>query len=105
MQVTNRRHPVQETGVYIMTKNNLLQVASSEVGNPPQEGVDSLSGKSARRRSFLKGIGIAGAAAAAGSLLANVAEASSRSAIITVGDVAILDRKSTRLNSSHLGIS
>ena len=73
-----------------MTKNNLLQAASSEVGNPPQEGVDSLSGKSARRRSFLKGIGIAGAAAATGSLLANVAEASSRSAIITVGDVAIL---------------
>jgi hypothetical protein len=43
-----------------------------------------------KRRSFLKGLGVAGAALSAGSLLTTAAEASQRADIITVGDVAIL---------------
>jgi hypothetical protein len=43
-----------------------------------------------KRRSFLKSLGIAGAALSAGSLLAIESEAQDRSGIITVGDVAIL---------------
>ena len=43
-----------------------------------------------RRRSFLKGLGVVGAALSAGSLLTGEAEAQDRSGIITVGDVAIL---------------
>src|SRR5436309_8493156 len=46
--------------------------------------------QSFRRRSFLKGLGIVGAALSAGSLLTGEAEAQDRSGIITVGDVAIL---------------
>ena len=43
-----------------------------------------------RRRSFLKGLGVVGAALSAGSLLTGEAEAQDRSGTITVGDVAIL---------------
>src|SRR5271157_6178858 len=43
-----------------------------------------------KRRSFLKGLGVAGAALSAGSLLTTAAEASQGNGIITAGDVAIL---------------
>src|SRR5271157_3628476 len=66
-----------------MTKENLVPTTSSETTeSPSRNGV--------KRRSFLKGLGVAGAALSAGSLLATAAEASQRSGIITVGDVAIL---------------
>jgi len=66
-----------------MTKENLLPAASSET-------TDSPSKTGVKRRSFLKGLGVAGAALSTGSLLTATAEASQRSSIITVGDVAIL---------------
>ncbi len=52
------------------------------------EGAESPSRNGVRRRSFLKGLGVAGAALSAGSLLATAAEASPT--VVTVGDVAIL---------------
>jgi hypothetical protein len=66
-----------------MNKENLLPAASSET-------TESSSKNGVKRRSFLKGLGAAGAALSAGSLLTTVAEASDRRNIITVGDVAIL---------------
>ncbi len=65
-----------------MTKENLLPTEAS--------GTTESSGNRLKRRSFLKGLGVTGAALSAGSLLATAAEASERSGIITVGDVAIL---------------
>ena len=53
------------------------------------EGAESPS-KNVKRRSFLKGLSVAGAALSAGPLLATAAEAAQRSAITTVGDVALL---------------
>ena len=66
-----------------MSKENLLPAASSET-------TDSPSKTGVKRRSFLKGLGVAGAALSTGSLLTATTEASQRSSIITVGDVAIL---------------
>ena len=66
-----------------MTKENLLPAASSET-------TDSPSKTGVKRRSFLKGLGVAGAALSSGSLLTATAEASQRRSIVTVGDVAIL---------------
>src|SRR5450759_3049687 len=66
-----------------MTKEKLVPTASSETAESP-----SMNG--VKRRSFLKGLGVAGAALSTGSLLATAAEASQRSGITTVGDVAIL---------------
>ena len=66
-----------------MTKENLTSGTSSETtGSRSRNGV--------KRRSFLKGLGVAGAALSAGSLLTSAAEAAQRSGIITIGDVAIL---------------
>jgi hypothetical protein len=74
-----------------MTKENLVPTASSETTTPSGgEGAESPSRNGVKRRSFLKGLGVAGAALSAGSLLATAAEASQRTGIITVGDVAIL---------------
>jgi len=72
-----------------MTKENFVPTASSET-TPQSGGAESPSKNGVKRRSFLKGLGVAGAALSAGSLLATAAEASQRSGIITVGDVAIL---------------
>jgi TAT (twin-arginine translocation) pathway signal sequence len=72
----------QQTGVKNMKEKTLASTASSESTSPAQPGV--------QRRSFLKGLGVTGAALSAGSLLTTVAEASDRRNIITVGDVAIL---------------
>ena len=73
-----------------MTKENLVPTASPETTQSGGEGAVSPSGNGVKRRSFLKGLGVAGAAMSAGTLLATAAEASQRSGIITVGDVAIL---------------
>ena len=48
------------------------------------------SSPSAKRRSFLKGLGVVGAALSTSSLLTTISEAQERKDIITVGDVAIL---------------
>jgi hypothetical protein len=66
-----------------MTKENLVPAAPSDI----TEGAESPSPNGVQRRSFLKGLGVAGVALSAGSLLA---EASQSKEIITIGDVAIL---------------
>jgi ferritin-like protein len=55
-------------------------------------GTDSISQlkRAVKRRSFLKGLGVAGAAVSAGSLVTTLLEAQEPKGIITVGDVAIL---------------
>ncbi len=73
-----------------MTKENLVATASPETTQSSGEGAVSPSRNGVKRRSFLKGLGVAGAALSAGSLLTTTAEASQSSGIITVGDVAIL---------------
>src|SRR4030088_1637993 len=73
-----------------MTKKTLIPTASPETTQSDGEGAESPSGNGVKRRSFLKGLGVAGAALSGGSLLATAAEASQRAGIITVGDVAIL---------------
>ena len=54
------------------------------------ETTNSSSGNGLQRRSFLKSMGVAGAALAGGSLLATAAETSPKKGVITSGDVAIL---------------
>jgi len=70
-----------------MTKENLVPTESSET-------TESSSKNGVKRRSFLKGLGVAGAAVSAGSLLAAVAEteahASQSPKSLTSGDAAIL---------------
>src|SRR6266852_612094 len=73
-----------------MTKENLVPTAPPETTQSGREGAESPSRNGVKRRSFLKGLGVAGAALSAGSLLVTTAEASQNSDIITVGDVAIL---------------
>ena len=74
-----------------MTKEKLVLTASSATTTQSGgEGAESPSRNAVKRRSFLKGLGVAGAALSSGSLLATAAEATQRSGIITVGDVAIL---------------
>src|SRR6267142_169422 len=73
-----------------MTKENLVPTASPETTQSGGEGAEFPSSNGAKRRSFLKGLGVAGAALSAGPLLATAAGASQRADIITVGDVAIL---------------
>jgi hypothetical protein len=63
-----------------MTKENLTPTASASAS----------STKTIQRRSFLKGMGMAGAALSAAPLLATSAQASQNNGIITSGDVAIL---------------
>jgi len=66
-----------------MKTENLIPTASSET-------TESSSKNGVLRRTFLKGLGVTGAALSAGSLLTTIAEASDSKNIITVGDVAIL---------------
>src|ERR1700730_16067491 len=73
-----------------MTKEILVATASPETTQSSGEGAASPSKNGVKRRSFLKGLGVAGAALSGGSLLTTAAEASQRASIITVGDVAIL---------------
>ncbi len=70
-----------------MTKETFVPTTSSPTSDSPS---NSPSKTGIKRRSFLKGLGVAGAALSTGSLLAATAEASGRSGIITIGDVAIL---------------
>ncbi len=73
-----------------MTKENLLLTASSETTESPSEAP---SKNRLKRRSFLKGLGVAGAALSAGSLLATVAETEAHAQSpksLTAGDAAIL---------------
>jgi len=70
-----------------MTTENLVPTASSETTESPSE---SRNTNGVRRRSFLKGIGIAGAALTGGSLLATASETAQASGEITSSDVAIL---------------
>ncbi len=65
-------------------------MAKDRIVSTSSELTESPIGNVVQRRSFLKGIGMAGAALSAGPLLATAAEASGSSGITTVGDVAIL---------------
>jgi hypothetical protein len=70
-----------------MTKENLTPTASpattaSLPESPSKNGV--------KRRSFLKGLGVAGAALTGGSLLAAASETAQTTGIVTSGDVALL---------------
>jgi Ferritin-like domain len=76
-----------------MTQKTLIPAASSEASAQSGDGVDSSSMNGVRRRSFLKGIGMAGAALSAGSLLATVTETEAHAESpksLTPGDAAIL---------------
>src|ERR1700678_2528522 len=66
-----------------MKKETPLQTASPERSESPSKTV-------LKRRSFLKGMGMAGAALTGGSLLAAASETAQTSGIVTSGDVAIL---------------
>ena len=69
-----------------MSKETLVPLASSESTTPP-------AGNGVKRRSFLKGIGAAGAALSAGSLLATLGESEAHAQSpknLTAGDAAIL---------------
>ena len=73
-----------------MARENLPATMASTIIDPSVKENPSPSPNDVRRRSFLKGLGVVGAALSAGSLLTGEAEAQDRSGIITVGDVAIL---------------
>ncbi len=72
-------------------KNEVLTRVNSTITiDPPEQ--ESLSQRDAQRRSFLKGLGVAGAALSAGTLLSNTATAETKmsSGTLTKGDAAIL---------------
>ena len=73
-----------------MARENFPATVASTITEPSAKENLSPSPNDVRRRSFLKGLGVVGAAVSAGSLLTGEAEAQDRSGIITVGDVAIL---------------
>jgi hypothetical protein len=73
-----------------MARETLPATMASTITDPSAKENQSPSPNDVRRRSFLKGLGVVGAALSAGSLLTGEAEAQDRSGIITVGDVAIL---------------
>ena len=66
-----------------MPKENLPAI-------PQSTAADAALQRIAKRRSFLKGVGIAGAALSAGALLPKVAGAQENSGSLTRGDAAIL---------------
>ncbi len=72
-------------------EREILPATVSRASNTqsPNEN-ESPSESVVKRRSFLKGLGVVGAALSTGSLLTTIAEAQGRNDIITVGDVAIL---------------
>ncbi len=75
-------------GVCSMAKEDLFATLNS----PPATGedVDSKSNRAVQRRSFLKGMGVAGVAISAGSLLPASLDAEERSGSLAKGDAAIL---------------
>src|ERR1700735_4052865 len=78
---------IETTGVKNMTKKNLLSTASSGTTESPSE---SPSKNGVKRRSFLKGMGMAGVALTGSSLLAAASETAQTTGIVTSGDVALL---------------
>ncbi|HEY4767030.1 MAG TPA: twin-arginine translocation signal domain-containing protein [Candidatus Sulfotelmatobacter sp.] len=70
-----------------MTKENFAPTASPETTASLSE---SASKNGLKRRSFLKGLGVAGAALTGGSLLAAASETAQTTGIVTSGDVALL---------------
>ncbi len=74
-----------------MARKNLTGELSRETNVPstPQE-ITSQLGRAVERRSFLKGMGVAGASIAAGGLLASTAFAEQHDGLLTRGDAAIL---------------
>ena len=73
-----------------MKEDNLLLSALPETETQSGESSASPSTSGVQRRSFLKGVGVAGAALAGGSLLTAAAETAGKTGVITSGDVAIL---------------
>ncbi len=74
-----------------MAREILPVIESSEAtGSPNETSTSSSIERVFKRRSFLKGLGVVGAALSTGSLLTAVSEAQGRNDVITVGDVAIL---------------
>jgi hypothetical protein len=74
-----------------MARENLPATASSKTITPPiKEDIDSQSHPVVQRRSFLKGIGVAGAAALSAGALPTELWAEERSGSLTTGDAAIL---------------
>src|SRR5882757_5499683 len=73
-----------------MAPETLPASALSTLTDQPNTEQASPSQGPVQRRSFLKGLGVVGAALSTGSLLTTISEAQSRDSIITVGDVAIL---------------
>src|SRR5277367_1620719 len=78
-----------------MKQDKLAPTVSAETtpsssGSPSGSSSGSPSKNGVQRRSFLKGMGVAGAALTGGSLLAAASEASQTKGIITSGDVALL---------------
>lgn len=69
-----------------MARENL----PATIADPSAKEQQSPSQSDVKRRSFLKGLGVVGAALSTGSLLATAAEGQPRGSIITVGDVSIL---------------
>ncbi len=69
-----------------MARENL----PATIADPSAKEQQSPSQSDVKRRSFLKGLGVVGAALSTGSLLATTAEGQPRGSIITVGDVSIL---------------
>jgi hypothetical protein len=87
----NRRNIISEDDRSMnMARETLPATMASTITDPSAKENQFPSPNDVRRRSFLKGLGVVGAALSAGSLLTNEAEAQDRSGIITVGDVAIL---------------
>jgi hypothetical protein len=87
----NRRNIISEDDRSMnMARETLPATMASTITDPSAKENQFPSPNDVRRRSFLKGLGVVGAALSAGSLLTNEAEAQDHSGIITVGDVAIL---------------
>ena len=83
----------QDRSVGLVKKENLSTAVSTETtATDPMEALDSRWQRVVERRSFLKGIGMAGAALSAGTLLATEGRAENKSSNsrLSPGDVALL---------------
>jgi hypothetical protein len=83
----------QDWSVEHVKKENLPTTVSTETTTTaPMEDIDSRWQRVVERRSFLKGVGMAGAALSAGTLLASegTAQTSSSTGKLSTGDVALL---------------
>src|SRR3954471_8130628 len=72
-----------------MARKKLPAGSSSAADSSSPSQAERLSSNT-QRRSFLKGLGVVGAALSTGSLLSAVSEAQGSQSVITFGDVAIL---------------